>query len=36
MFSPNSSATPVEMFPGVVRRTLSSGERTAMGKEYHP
>jgi quercetin dioxygenase-like cupin family protein len=26
MFKPNSEATPVEMLPGVVRRTLCSGD----------
>lgn len=30
MFIRNSEATPVEVFPGVVRRTLSSGERTTL------
>jgi quercetin dioxygenase-like cupin family protein len=30
MFKPNSEATPVEMLPGVVRRTLASGERTTL------
>ena len=27
---PNSSATPVEMLPGVVRRTLTDGERMML------
>ena len=30
MFRTNSEATAVQMFPGVVRRTLSSGERTTL------
>jgi quercetin dioxygenase-like cupin family protein len=30
MFNPNSEATPVEMFPGVVRRTLGSGDRMTL------
>jgi len=30
MFKPNSQATPVEMFPGVVRRTLASGDRMTL------
>lgn len=30
MFSPNSESTPVEMMPGVVRRTLGCGERTLL------
>ena len=30
MFKPNSEATPVEMFPGIVRRALSSGDRTTL------
>jgi quercetin dioxygenase-like cupin family protein len=30
MFKTNSEATPVEVFPGVVRRTLSGGERTTL------
>ena len=30
MFRANSEVTPVEMFPGVVRRTLNSGERTTL------
>jgi len=30
MFSPNSQSRPVEMMPGVVRRTLSRGERTLL------
>jgi len=29
-FSPNSEATPVEMLPGVVRRTLSCGEHMLL------
>ncbi len=30
MFRHNTEATAVEMFPGVVRRTLSSGDRTTL------
>lgn len=30
MFSPNSEATPVEMLPGVVRRTLSCGDHMLL------
>ncbi len=30
MFRTNTEATAVEMFPGVVRRTLNSGERTTL------
>jgi quercetin dioxygenase-like cupin family protein len=30
MFKTNSEATPVEVFPGVIRRTLSGGERTTL------
>jgi quercetin dioxygenase-like cupin family protein len=30
MFRDNAEATAVEMFPGVVRRTLNSGERTTL------
>ncbi len=30
MFSPNNEAKPLEMLPGVVRRTLSHGERTLL------
>ncbi len=30
MFRTNAEATAVEMFPGVVRRTLNSGERTTL------
>ena len=30
MFHTNAEATAVEMFPGVVRRTLSSGDRTTL------
>lgn len=30
MFAQQASAAPVEMFPGVVRRTLSWGERTLL------
>jgi quercetin dioxygenase-like cupin family protein len=30
MFRANADATAVEMFPGVVRRTLNSGERTTV------
>jgi quercetin dioxygenase-like cupin family protein len=30
MFSPNNEAKPVETLPGVVRRTLSRGERTLL------
>lgn len=30
MFRANAEATAVEMFPGVVRRTLSSGDRTTL------
>ncbi len=30
MFRTNSEATAVEMFPGVVRRTLNSGDRTTL------
>jgi unsaturated pyranuronate lyase len=32
MFKPNSEATPVEMLPGVIRRTLCSGERVTLGE----
>lgn len=30
MFRASADATAVEMFPGVVRRTLNSGERTTL------
>ena len=30
MFRANEDASAVEMFPGVVRRTLNSGERTTL------
>jgi len=30
MFKPNSEATPVEMLPGVVRRTLCSADRMTI------
>ncbi len=30
MFRTNTEATAVEMFPGVVRRTLNSGDRTTL------
>ena len=30
MFCYNAEATAVEMFPGVVRRTLTSGDRTTL------
>jgi quercetin dioxygenase-like cupin family protein len=30
VFKANSEANPVEMFPGVVRRTLNSGDRTTL------
>lgn len=30
MFRTNAEAAAVEMFPGVVRRTLNSGERTTL------
>ena len=30
MFRYNAEATAVEMFPGVVRRTLTSGDRTTL------
>ncbi len=30
MFRANTEATAVEMFPGVVRRTLNSGDRTTL------
>jgi len=30
MFKPNSEATPVEMLPGVVRRTLCSSDRMTL------
>jgi quercetin dioxygenase-like cupin family protein len=30
MFRANSEATAVEMFPGVVRRTLGSGDRATL------
>jgi quercetin dioxygenase-like cupin family protein len=30
MFRANAEATPVEMFPGVVRRTLTSGDRETL------
>ena len=30
MFRANRDATAVEMFPGVVRRTLNSGDRTTL------
>lgn len=30
MFKPRSDAKPVEMFPGVVRRTLASGDRATV------
>jgi unsaturated pyranuronate lyase len=29
-FSPNNESTPVEMLPGVVRRTLSRGEKMLL------
>ena len=32
MFKPNSKATPVEMLPGVVRRTLCSAERMTLAE----
>jgi quercetin dioxygenase-like cupin family protein len=32
MFRTNSEATAVEMFPGVVRRTLNSGDRTTLAE----
>ena len=32
MFKPNSEATPVEMLPGVVRRTLCSAERMTLAE----
>ena len=30
MFRTNSEAAAIEMFPGVVRRTLNSGDRTTL------
>jgi len=30
MFKHNSESTPVEMFPGIVRRALTGGERTTV------
>lgn len=30
MYKPRSDAKPVEMFPGVVRRTLGSGDRATL------
>ena len=33
-FKTNSEATPVEMLPGIVRRTLTSGDRTTLC-EFH-
>ncbi len=30
MYHANDEVTPVEMFPGVVRRTLNSGDRTTL------
>ena len=30
MFKPNKDATPLEMLPGVVRRTLCSGDRVTL------
>jgi quercetin dioxygenase-like cupin family protein len=30
MLAARESATPVEMFPGVIRRTLTSGDRTML------
>jgi len=30
MFRTNAEATAVDMFPGVVRRTLNSGDRTTL------
>ena len=30
MFKPRRDAKPVEMFPGVVRRTLASGDRATL------
>ena len=30
MFRTNPEATAIEMFPGVVRRTLNSGDRTTL------
>lgn len=32
MFRVNSEANAVEMFPGVVRRTLNSGDRTTLAE----
>jgi quercetin dioxygenase-like cupin family protein len=32
MFRHNTEATAIEMFPGVVRRTLSSGDRTTLAE----
>ncbi len=32
MFRANSEANAVEMFPGVVRRTLNSGDRTTLAE----
>jgi quercetin dioxygenase-like cupin family protein len=32
MFSPNRESKPVEMLPGVVRRTLSHGDRMLLGE----
>ena len=32
MFKPNSDAVPVEMLPGVVRRTLCSAERMTLAE----
>ena len=34
MFKTNSEATPVGMLPGIVRRTLASGDRTTLC-EFH-
>ncbi len=30
MFRTNAEATPIEMFPGVTRRTLNSGDHTTL------
>ena len=30
VFNPNNEAKPVEMLPGIVRRTLSCGDRTLL------
>lgn len=32
MFRTNSEANAVEMFPGIVRRTLGSGDRTTLAE----